>query len=39
MPIFDDLDLFQLKITNIFVEIKEFQQTFQTDNNIKDLVN
>ena len=39
MPIFDDLDLFQLKITKIFLEIKENQSTFQHDNNIKELVN
>ena len=39
MPIFDDLDLFQLKITKIFLEIKENQSTFQHDNNVKELVN
>ena len=39
MPIFDDLDLFQLKITKIFLKIKENQSTFQHDNNIKELVN
>ena len=39
MPIFDELDLFQLKITKIFLEIKENQSTFQHDNNVKELVN
>ena len=39
MPIFDDLDLFQLKITKIFLQIKEYQSTFINDNNIKELAN
>ena len=39
MPIFDDLDLFQLKITKIFLQIKENQSNFQHDNNINELVN
>ena len=39
MPIFDDLDLFQLKITKIFLQIKENQSNFEHDNNIKELVN
>ena len=39
MPIFDDLDLFQLKITKIFLQIKDYQSTFINDNNIKELAN
>ena len=39
MPIFDDLDLFQLNITNIFVKFKEFQGNFNQDETIKDLKN
>ena len=39
MPIFDDLDLFQLKITKIFLQIKEYQSTFINDNIIKELAN
>ena len=39
MPIFDDLYLFQLKITKIFLQIKEYQSTFINDNNIKELAN
>ena len=39
MPIFDDLDLFQLKVTKIFLQIKEYQSTFINDNNIKELAN
>ena len=39
MPIFDDLDLFQLKITKIFLQIKDYQSTFINDNNIKELTN
>ena len=39
MPIFDDLDLFQLQITNIFVEMKEFQSNFNQDETVKELRN
>ena len=39
MPIFDDLDLFQLNITNIFVEMKEFQTIFKLDETVKELIN
>ena len=37
MPIFDDLDLFQLDITNIFVEMKEFQANINQDETVKKL--
>ena len=39
MPIFDDLDLFQLDITNIFVKFKEFQANFNQDETVKELKN
>ena len=39
MPIFDDLDLFQLQITKIFLEFKENQANFNQDEAVKDLKN
>lgn len=39
MPIYEDLDLFQLKITKKFLKIKEFQDTFNGDETIKELLN
>ena len=39
MPIFDDLDLFQLDITNIFLKFKEFQANFNQDETVKELKN
>ena len=39
MPIFDDLDLFQLKITKILLKMKEFQDDFQMDETTKELLN
>ena len=39
MPIFDDLDLFQLQITKLFLEFKEFQANFRQDEAVKDLKN
>ena len=39
MPIYDDLDLFQLKITKKLLKIKEFQDNFNGDETTKELVN
>ena len=39
MPIFDDLDLFQLSITRILLNIKELQTSFNQDETIKELIN
>ena len=39
MPIFDDLDLFQLSITRILLNIKELQNSFNQDETIKELIN
>ena len=39
MPIYDDLDLFQLKITKKFLKIKEFQDNFNGDETTKELLN
>ena len=39
MPIYEDLDLFQLKITKKFLKIKEFQDNFNADETTKELVN
>ena len=39
MPIYEDLDLFQLKITKKFLKIKEFQDNFNCDETTKELVN
>lgn len=39
MPIFEDLDLFELKITKKFVKMKETQDNFNSDEAIKDLQN
>lgn len=39
MPIFEDLDLFELKITKIFLKIKETQNNFNYDEATKDLQN
>jgi len=39
MPIFDDLDLFQLQITKLFLEFKENQANFHQDEAVKDLKN
>ena len=39
MPIYEDLDLFQLKITKNFLKIKEFQDTFNGDETTKELLN
>ena len=38
MPIFEDLDLFQLDITNIFLKIKESQDKFNGSEALKDLM-
>ena len=39
MPIFDDLDIFQLDITNIFLRFKEFQGNINQDEAVKELKN
>ena len=39
MPIFDDLDIFQLDITNIFLRFKEFQGNINQDEAVKELRN
>ena len=39
MPIYDDLDLFQLNITKKLLKIKEFQDNFNGDETTKELVN
>ena len=39
MPIYDDLDLFQLDITKKFLKIKDFQDNFNGDETTKELVN
>ena len=39
MPIYEDLDLFQLKITKKFLQIKDFQDNFNCDETTKELVN
>ena len=39
MPIYDDLDLFQLNITKKLLKIKEFQDNFNGDQTTKELVN
>ena len=39
MPIYDDLDIFQLKITKIFLKMKEFQDNFNGDETTKELLN
>lgn len=39
MPIYEDLDLFQLKITKKFLQIKDFQDNFNWDETTKELVN
>lgn len=39
MPIYEDLDLFQLDITKKFLKIKDFQDNFNGDETTKGLVN
>ena len=39
MPIYEDLDIFQLKITKIFLKLKEFQDNFNGDETTKELLN
>ena len=39
MPIYEDLDLFQLAITKKFLKIKDFQDNFNCDETTKELVN
>ena len=39
MPIYEDLDLFQLDITKKFLKIKDFQDNFNRDETTKGLVN
>lgn len=39
MPIYEDLDIFQLKITKIFLKMKEFQDNFNGDETTKELLN
>ena len=39
MPIYEDLDLFQLKITKKFLQKKNFQDNFNCDETTKELVN
>ena len=35
MPIFDDLDIFQLDITNIFIKFKKFKNNINQDETVK----
>ena len=39
MPIYEDLDLFQLKITKKFLQIKDFQDNFNCDETTQALLN
>ena len=39
MPIYDDLDLFQLNITKKLLKIKEFQDDFEMDQTTKEILN
>ena len=39
MPIYEDLDLFQLKTIKILLKIKDIQDNFNADESIKDLLN
>ena len=39
MPIYEDLDLFQLRTIKVLLKIKEIQDNFNADESIKDLLN